>query len=252
MIKNTPIDSIDSALSENKKWQLIDMDVFQSNRLIMGLENDPRADVFRVLRTKVLKRLRQNNWNSFAITSTNPSAGKTFTSINLAIAIAIAMEENQNVLLVDADLRRPSIGQCLELQYQYGFVDCIKKDLSLDEVYICPGIKHLFILPGKKPEINSSELIASQKMTKLINEFKSRFKSGIVIFDLPPLSVVDDVMLFMPHFDAALLVVEDGKNSSEELQHAMLILEETNLLGLVVNKSTQELPIYRYGYGYGY
>jgi protein-tyrosine kinase len=87
-------------------------------------------------------------------------------------------------------------------------------------------------------------------MLNLIKEIKSRYKSGIIIFDLPPLFAADDALLLLSHVDAALLVVEDGKNTSDELQKAMYILEETNLLGLVLNKSRQSLPSYQDGYGY--
>jgi capsular exopolysaccharide synthesis family protein len=225
---------------------IIEPDVLRNNRVIMGLYNDPRADIFRVLRTNILKQLRENNWNSFAITSATPGAGKTFISINLAIAVA--MEGNQSVLLVDADLRRPSVGQYLGLQGEFGLVDCLKRDVSLEDTLINPGIERLIVLPGKNSNNNSSELISSPKMVNLIKEIKSRYESRIIIFDLSPLFAADDALLFMPYVDAALLVVEDGKNTSDELQHSLYILEQTNLLGLVLNKSRQPLPIYQYGY----
>lgn len=214
----------------------------------MAQYNDPRADIFRVLRTNILKQLRENNWNSFAITSATLGAGKTFISVNLAIAIA--MEGNQSILLVDADLRRPSIAKYLGLQGEWGLVDYLKGDVSLEDILINPGIERLVILPGAGPNNNISELISSRKMVNLIKEIKSRYESRIIIFDIPPLFAADDALLFMPHIDAALLVVEDGKNTSDELQHSMYILEQTNLLGLVVNKSRQPIPTYQYGYGY--
>lgn len=230
----------------DSKTKIIDPNILYNNRIVMGKKNDIHADIFRVLRTNILKQLRQNNWNSFGITSATIGAGKTFISVNLAIAIA--MEGNQDVLLVDADLRRPNVSHYLGLYNKFGLVDCIKNDISLNDVCIYTGIKQFFVMPGKTSEITTSELIASQKMTELINEFKSRFKLGIVIFDLPPLFAADDTLLLMSHFDAALLVVEDGKNTTEELQQSMYILEDTNLLGLVLNKSTQPLPSYQYGY----
>lgn len=212
----------------------------------MGTDDDPRADIFRVLRTNVLRQLRQNSWNSFAVTSATPDAGKTFVSVNLAIAIA--MEEDQNVLLVDADLKCPSVGSHLGLQFDFGLIDCLTSDRSLYDACINPGIDRLIVLPGRNSLKNSSELISSRRMLNLIKEIKSRYQSGIIIFDLPPLFAADNAMLLVPHVDAVLLVVEDGKNTPEELQESMCILEETNLLGLVLNKSKQSLPIYQYGY----
>lgn len=224
----------------------IDPDVLQDNRVIMGFYNDPRADIFRVLRTNILRQLRENNWNSFVITSATPGAGKTFISVNLAIAIAI--EGNQSVLIVDADLRRPSVGQYLGIEWEFGLVDCLEGNVPLAEALIKPDIERLVILPGKDSDNSTSELISSRKMINLIQEIKSRYEDRIIIFDIPPLFAGDDALLFMPYIDAALLVVEDGKNTSDELQHAMYILEQTNLLGLVVNKSRQSLPIFQHEY----
>ena len=246
MINHIDKHPLDAISYTKTKTVSLDPDVLRKNRVIMGLYNDPRADIFRVLRTNVLRQLRENNWNSFAITSATLGAGKTFISVNLAIAIA--MEGNQSVLLVDADLRRPAVSQYLGLKEQLGLFDYLKGDVSLEDTLINPGIERLSILPGRNANHNSSELISSRKMVNLIKEIKSRYESRIIIFDLPPLFAADDALLFMPHFDAALFVVEDGKNTADELQHSMYILEQTNLLGLVVNKSRQPVPNYQYGY----
>ncbi|HEY8037345.1 MAG TPA: CpsD/CapB family tyrosine-protein kinase [Methylobacter sp.] len=246
MINNTDEHPLGSIRYTKTQTVTIDQDVLRDNRVIMGLYNDPRANLFRILRTNVLKQLRENNWNSFAITSATPDAGKSLISVNLAIAIA--MEGNQSVLIVDADLRHPSVAQYLGLQCEFGLFDCLKSTVSLENVLVNPGIERLVVLPGKNSDNNSSELISSRKMVSLIQEIKSRYESRIIIFDLPPLFAADDAMVLMPYADAALLVVEDGKNTSEELQHSMYILEQTNLLGLVLNKSRQPLPKYQYGY----
>lgn len=248
MIKNTDKCPLDSIRYTKTQSVLIDKDVLQNNRIIMGLNNDPRADLFRVLRTNVLKQLRENNWNSFSITSATPEAGKTFISVNLAIAIA--MEGNQSVLLVDTDLKCPKVGQYLGLEWEFGLADCLNSDVAVENVLINPGIERLVILPGNHSNTQSSELMSSRKMAALIEEIKSRYPSRIIIFDLPPLFAADDAMVLMPYTDAALLVVEDGKNTSEELQQSMYLLEQTNLLGLVLNKSRQPIPTYQYGYQY--
>lgn len=250
MIGSTSADSLDSIIYTKTRTVTIDPKVLKENRIIMGLHNDPRSDLFRVLRTNILKQLRENSWNSFFVTSATPSAGKTLVSINLAIAIAL--EGNQSVLLVDADLRHPSIGHHLGLDCQFGFIDYLSGITPLEDALVNPGIENLVLLPGKDSKIDYSELISSSKMVNFIKEIKARYESRIIIFDIPPLFIADDALLFMPYFDAALFIVEDEKNTADELQHAMHILEQTNLLGLVLNKSKQPLPIFQYGYGYGY
>ncbi|MGZ8916079.1 MAG: P-loop NTPase, partial [Methylobacter sp.] len=131
-----PLDSIRYTKTQKV---IADKDVLLNNRVIMGLNNDPRADLFRVLRTSVLKQLRENSWNSIAITSATPGAGKTFVSVNLAIAIA--MEGNQSVLLVDADLKCPRVGKCMGLEWEFGLVDCLKMNVSVEDTLINPGIE---------------------------------------------------------------------------------------------------------------
>jgi protein-tyrosine kinase len=246
MISSSFGDPLDPIIYTKTRTISIDPGVLKENRIIMGLHNDPRADLFRVLRTNVLKQLRENDWNSFFVTSATQDAGKSLVAINLAIAIAL--EGNQSVLLVDADLRRPSTSRHLGLKCKYGFIDYLSGLVPMEQVLVHPGIENLVLLPGKDSTINYSELISSPKMVNFIQEIKSRYESRIIIFDIPPLFIADDALLFMPYLDAALFVVEDEKNTADELQQAMYILEQTNLLGLVLNKSRQPLPTYQYGY----
>jgi protein-tyrosine kinase len=219
----------------------IDPEVLRRNRIVMGLHNEPRSDIFRVLRTNILRQLRENDWNSFAVTSATPSAGKTFVSVNLALAMAL--EGNQSVLLVDGDFRRPAIAQSLGLPAERGLVDCLTGEAVPEEVLINPGIDRLIILPGRHSSINSSELIASPGMAASVQEMKSRYESRIVIFDIPPLFVADDALLFMPYIDGVVLVAEDEKNTAEELQSALHILEHANILGIILNKSRVPLAV---------
>lgn len=240
-------DGLDSIRYTKTRIIPLDSDVLQSNRIIMGGYDDQRADLFRVLRTSVLKQLRENNWNSLFITSATPEAGKSWVATNLAIAMA--MEGNQTVLLVDADLRRPSICHHLGLQCKFGLIDYLSGVAAIEHILVHPRIENLVILPGKESRINYSELISSPKMVEFIKETKTRYESRVIIFDIPPLFIADDAMLYMSYCDAALFVVEDEKNTVDELQHSMQILEDTNLLGIVLNKSKQVLPSYKYGYG---
>jgi protein-tyrosine kinase len=256
MIGNSDNDALDMIRYTKTRIMPLDPDVLQDNRIIMGSYDDQRADLFRVLRTNILKQLRENNWNSFFVTSATPGAGKSWVATNLAIAIAL--EGNQTVLLVDADLRRPSICDHLGIQCKFGLIDYLSGIVDLEHILIHPRIENLVLLPGKEAKINFSEIISSPKMINFIKEVKSRYESRIIIFDIPPIFIADDALLYMSYCDAALFVAEDEKNTSDELKHSMQILEETNLLGLVLNKSRQELPSYKYGsvgygnYGYGY
>ncbi len=214
-------------------------DLLRQRRTIMGLKNDPHINIFRQLRTRVLRKLRENKWNSLAITSAAPDAGKSFVTANLAIALA--MEVNQTVLVVDADLRNPSVGWFYGLDVEKGLLDYLSEDMPLASILINPGFQRLVVLPGKGSTTHSSELLSSPKMATLVNELKFRYDSRIILFDLPPLLASDDTMLFMPNFDAALLVVEDGKTTAEDIRRSLQILEETELMGIVLNKSQESM-----------
>jgi protein-tyrosine kinase len=235
-------DSLESIRYTKTRTVDIDPERLRENRVVMGLYHDYRADIFRVLRTNVLRQLRENDWNSFAVTSATPGAGKTFVSVNLGIAIAL--ESNQSVLIVDADFRRPLVGHYLGIKAEFGLADCLTGRTSLEDCLINPGFNRLVVLPGRESSRNASELASSPKMAKLIQEIRSRYQSRIIIFDIPPLFVADDALLLLPHVDGALLVAEDEKNTPEELQHSIHVLEQTNLLGLILNKSRQPLPRY--------
>jgi len=207
----------------------------QERRLVMGLKNDPHAGVFRQLRTNVLRQLREKEWTSLAVVAPTAACGKTFVTANLAIAIA--MEVNQTVLVVDADLRNPRVGWQFGMEVEKGLLDYLHSDVLVEDLLVNPGFDRLVVLPGRHTSESSSELLSLPKMSSLVHELKSRYQSRIILFDLPPLLTSDDALLFMPHFDAALLVVEDGMTTPEEVNGSLSILEETNLAGMVLNKS---------------
>lgn len=207
----------------------------ERKRIIAGFYNNPQSAVFRMLRTQVLKKMRSNRWQTLAVTSPTSGEGKSVVAANLAMAIA--MELNQTVLLVDMDLRNPSISNYFGLNAQVGLKDYLSGDLNLSEVLINPGIKRLVILPGVGRAEDSAELLSSPKMASLVADIKSQYDSRVIIFDVPPVLQTDDVSLAASYFDSTLLVLEDGKNTESNITKSLQMLEGSHLLGTVVNKS---------------
>ncbi len=220
----------------------IPQNVLSENRLIAGNRADPRATSFRMLRTQVLHTMRENDWISLAITGPSSGIGKSLIATNLAISISF--EVNQTVLLVDLDLRRPSIHKYFGFDPEYGLADYLNGDAELKDMFINPEFKRLVLLPGKGSTSESSELLSSPRMQNLMKDLKGKYQSRIIIFDLPPLLHVDDAMVFLPNVDATLLVIENGKNTQSEVQNSMRLLEATNLLGTVLNKADEEIRDY--------
>ncbi|MHB8453972.1 MAG: polysaccharide biosynthesis tyrosine autokinase [Acidiferrobacterales bacterium] len=215
-------------------------DFLREKRVITAVESRAFTDAYKILRTQVLQRMRENNWNTLAITSPTSNEGKTLTAINLAISLA--KEVDHTVLLVDADLRNPSVHTYFGIQPERGLSDYLMDDVPLTELLIHPSdIGRFVILPGGRPLENSSEMLNSPKMVRLVDELKTRYRSRIVLFDLPPLLATADALAFSPYVDAALLVIEEGKTPAQDIRHATELLQNTKLIGTVLNKSRETI-----------
>jgi Mrp family chromosome partitioning ATPase len=140
--------------------------VLRENRLIAALPDHELVDAYRMLRTRVLQGLRENNWTSVAVTGPATGCGKTMTSINLAISLA--MEVTHTVLLVDLDLRKPSIHEYFGYQPEFGLSDYLLHNVPIQDILFTPSIERLVVLPGREVIQNSSEMLRSPKMVALV------------------------------------------------------------------------------------
>jgi capsular exopolysaccharide synthesis family protein len=210
----------------------------RKNRVLTPGMDKATVTAYKILRTRVLQSMEQNGWSTLAITSPKPNEGKSVTAINLSISVAQKLDHT--VLLVDLDFRRPSIHKYFGFEPNYELRDYLEGQVSLEEVFVNPGIKRLLLLPARGVEGNSSEILSSSKMERLVTDLKNRYPSRIVIFDLPPVLVGDDVLAFSKLVDAMLLVTREGKTTKDELQRTVDLLETTNLLGTVLNRSSAE------------
>ncbi|MCU7932387.1 MAG: CpsD/CapB family tyrosine-protein kinase [Candidatus Thiodiazotropha sp. (ex Codakia rugifera)] len=245
VVRQAPEPEISTKITYTKTRSIeVSKNHLREKRVIAGDTNDPISDKYKVLRTHVLQRLKANQWNSLAVTSPNEGCGKTLTSINLAISLA--RDVNHSVLLVDMDLRRPNIQRYFFTDEQPGISDYLTQDVELSKILFNPGLERLVILPGNKPFANSSEMLSSPKMVKLVEELKSRYPNRIVIFDMPPLLSCDDMIAFSPYIDAVMLVVEEGSTRKDELKQAYELIEDSNIIGTVLNKSKDEISSYGY------
>jgi protein-tyrosine kinase len=216
----------------------IDLDdgVLRENRIISGLEPGPFTEAYNLLRTQILQRFKENNWNVLGITSPGSGEGKTLTAINLAISIA--REVDYSVLLVDANLRHPWMLEHFGLSGHKGLSDYLTEDVPLPDLLIQSGrIEYLTLLPAGRPLVNSAEMLNSPKMVELVRDMKSRYHSRIIIFDLPPVLSSADALAFSPYVDAVLLVLEEGRTQKPDLERAVELLSNTNIVGTVLNKA---------------
>ena len=209
----------------------------REKHIVSGFDPCGFTEAFKVLSTLVSHRLREHHWSTLAVTSAGEGEGKTLVAINLAISLA--MEFQQTTLLVEADLRQPSVSDYFGLAPGPGLSDYLVSDTPIEKLLIHPGIPRFVVLPGGTPQVHSSEMLGWRKMSELVKELKGRYASRIVVFDLPPLLAAADVLAFAPHIEAALLVVEEGKTQRDDIQRAAELLGATRLIGTVLNKSAE-------------
>jgi Mrp family chromosome partitioning ATPase len=200
-----------------------------------GLQG-PLSQCFRMLRTQVLQRLRARKWNSLAVVSATPDEGKTTVSINLAMAVSA--DPTHSALLVDFDLRKPSIARRLGIDVTVGAEHVLAGSADVATAFVrLQGYERLMILAASGPVPHSSEVLASTAARDLAEELKARYADRIVIYDLPPLLGADDALTFLPHVDAAIVVVAEGMTKKEHLQRALELLKDTPIVGTVLNQS---------------
>lgn len=209
--------------------------VLRDNRIVSTTGRDAVADAYKIMCIQALQRLREREGNALAVVSPGANEGKTLTAINLAMSLA--REVDQTVLLVDADLRKPSIHRFFGYPPDVGLSDHLLSDVPVDRILINPGIDRFVILPGGRPLANSAEMLGSMKMQKLVAELKERYPSRIVIFDLPPVLSLADTLAFAPYVDAALLVVQEHSTRREDIGRAVEMLSSVALIGTVLNQS---------------
>lgn len=205
---------------------------------------------YKMLRTRVLQKMIRNGWNTLAVVSPTPNDGKTFTATNLAIAIAT--DSKHTALLVDFDLRKPSIHRRFGFEPNYGVEDVLTGKVGIAAAMVAPkGYNKLVLLPAREAQMHSSELLTSERAADLIREIKQRYANRYIIFDLPPVLGADDALAFAPHVDCMLMVVGASHTRRSDLTRALEVLQNVPIVGTVLNGSTSENSS-GYGYGYGY
>jgi len=217
-------------------------EILKENGVISSLRNHPSAEVFNILRTKVLHKMHANNWNVLAVTSPRADTGKSFTAINLAISIA--MEEDHSALLADFDFKNPKLHEYFGITTKKGLSNFFNNDVPISELLIRPDIESLALLPAGKPMGGSAELFSSSRMLQLVSELKGRYSDRVIIVDLPPLLGSADAMTFLPIADTCLLVVAEGESSIADVEQSMQLIDKNKLLGSVLNKSSETITYY--------
>lgn len=234
-LKNMENDNPWQAPAYTKSSQVqLDRGALVENKCVCITPGAAEIDNYKVLRAQIMQKTKEKGWNTLMVTSAQPGEGKTLTAINLAITLA--KEFNQTVLLVDCDLRKQDIHKRFGYKSDRGLGDFLLNGCSLNEIISWPGVEKMTLISGGQIIQDTTELLGSPKMKSLVAEMKERYADRYVIFDLPSLAAGADAMTFAPLVDGIVMVTQAGRNSIKEINKAMELIPREKLLGFVLNR----------------
>lgn len=237
---------------ETRRQIAIDFDRLRTQGYALPVDQSALAEELRLIKRPLLGTAFAQggsaieNSNLIMVTSANPNEGKTFIATNLALSMA--SEHDVHVLLVDADTANPSIPLVLGFDADTGLIDAVS-DAAIDlaDVMIRTNIDNLIVLPAGRPRPGASELLASARMTRFVNDIARRYADRVIIFDSPPVLARSEAMVLAQHVGQVVFVVEAERTSRTAMSEALGMIG-TKLGGVVLNK-TPQIPLQE-GFGY--
>lgn len=201
------------------------------------------TEQYRTIRTNIQFTSIDKELKTIMVTSTGPSEGKSTTAANLAVVFA---QQGKNVLLIDADLRKPTVHYTFNLTNTFGLTSVLTRQLSLDEALVETKISNLYLLPSGPIPPNPAELMESSAMKQFLQNVSKDF--DLVLFDTPPVLAVTDAQILSNKCDGTILVVSCGNTITEEAIKAkeLLVSAKANILGVVLNNKKLKNPRYYY------
>ena len=217
------------------------------------------ADQFRVIKRPLISNAMGKgaatpaHANLIMVTSAVAGEGKSFTSVNLAISIAAELDHT--VMLVDADVARPSLPRMLGVPEGPGLLDLLDGAADMADVLLKTNIDKLTLLRSGTPHARATEMLASEAMRQLLHDMSSRYPDRIIIFDSPPLLLTTEARALATNMGQIVVVVQAGKTLQANVQRALSTIEACPLKLMVLNQTrsdAEEASELGYGYGYGY
>ena len=222
---------------KNPVSALLDVVPLKISNLLLATAREEKTNVveeFNKLRSTVIALTTGDKFlNTILVTSTASEEGKSMTALNLAISLA--KEQDHTVLLVDTDLRRPSVHKYLEIEPEVGLVHCLRDGLPIEKVLIKTGVGKLVILPAGEAVKDPLDMLSSKRMKAIVSELKERYPERYVIFDTPPAHPFADASVLAGFIDSTLFVVREGRANKEDLKKTLEDFKDHHFLGIVYN-----------------
>lgn len=244
---DTPVDRPDSRDLEIKPC-IIDPSKLDKHIVCITDPLSAAAEQYRKLKARIFSSTKEKNNNVLMVASSDMGEGKSITAINLAITLAQGIDNT--VLLIDADLRRPSIARYLGIETRLGLSDYLAGRGELSDMLIHTGIGKLVILPAGSQPDNPAELLSSNRMKELVVEMKHRYGDRYIIFDSSPILVSADAVSLSGNVDGVLLVVHAAKTPVKVVKKALSLIKNAPIIGVVYNNVPDYLGKNLYPYIY--
>ncbi len=239
-----------SQASEDKLWVDLAEIQLHSNHLrrarIVADQAGDEAAPFDVLRTRMMHQMHSNNWRRVAISSPGSACGKTTLCLNLAFSFA--RQRDIKTMVIDLDMRRPSIDKLLNQKGQRQFARALERESAPEEHMLCYQRKLAFATNRKSVQ-DPAELLQDKGTAHVIDRLEERYKPDVMLFDTPPMLACDDTYAFLDQIDCVLLVAGADNTTAEELKKCKHEIEtRTNFIGVVLNKCRYLHQLDSYGY----
>jgi len=231
-------DSTQDQLTRDQLWKAIP--TFQPkpakliHNRILAFRSCPEAAPYDMMRTKLMQQLRKRDWRRVAITSAGAASGKTMTCLNLAFSLA--RQNDLRVMVVELDMRRPSITKVLGLREHVQFSEALAgKDRP--ETHMVRYGTNLIIAANQSSTRNPAELLQGNSASAVLDRIEAAYSPDVMLFDTAPLMVSDDTLAFLDQIDCALLVAEAERTRPADVDKSeQELAARTNVLGVVLNK----------------
>ena len=243
-----------SALRAAPRYAEIDLQQLATRGFITpAAPHSQLADEFRVIKRPIIRNalrkdgVKVKNGNLVMVTSSLPSEGKTFTAINLAMSVA--MEFDNTVLLIDGDVAHPMLPTLLNVPSEPGLLDLLTRDdLDVADALVRTNVEKLTVLPAGSRHRRATELLASEQMVNLLRELASRYADRIIIFDSPPLLATTEARVLATHVGQIVMVVAADATTQHAVSQALSTIESCEIVLMMLNKARKTEVGSYYGY----
>lgn len=217
----------------------------EANRIVTLTKSDPAHVAIDILRTRLLRLVKAQGWRRIGVSSPTQGCGKSVLTSNLALSAARA--NDVRTLLVDLDLRRPSLAHLFGVKDKFDIERLISGETPAT-TYLRKLSETLAVVLNTSMIRDSAERMQSPALVDKLSEIEADLRPDLVLVDLPPLLVSDDAIAFLNHLDGLILIVAAGESKASDVRESeRLIHDHVNFIGIVLNKADEETPAY-YGY----